>query len=256
MDMEGAISRDVQPYFQLPLHRLPSPQMLCESHNNTVRACLSAWAREFPGESTAIDIFADLELVMMWVSGQLIVHGSDFWSRADTANSWLLPLIHRCLQLAGRDAVNSNQRPFEHALRHAIILFLAPFRRCFGIPATGMDIHLSKLISALRQCFEHGAASRLWKMLLWMMVVGGLEGCNLGWDVSWLFARIFDGCAVIGLKEYEDVREAVCYTVHQMVWLDEALSPALDLMMERFRAYVRHTDGDHEVYQKVDSIRL
>jgi hypothetical protein len=162
---------------------------------------------------------------------------------------FLLPLVHRCLQLSDSNDFghvpkgNESSTPpcdgaFSSALRHAIILFLAPIRRWLGPPALGTDLHVTKLISALQSCLIHPATLQLQQLVFWMLVVGALEASHLQRKCQWFFSHIVDGCAILGAKRFEDVQRTVKHAMTQSVWLEDAMSPNFELMMKGLRVFM------------------
>ena len=248
--MEGAATRDVRPFFPLPVHILPSTQTLQSPRKPAVEVCLSVWTQELPAQRAIIDIFLDLDARVKWLSEQGVTHHGSLRARSDLDASYLVPLLHRCLQLSGRSALRlqaaededsiscRRHDAFHEALRHAIILFLAPIRRYFGPPAGGTELHIMMLTSALELCLAHRAALDLGQLILWMVVVGGMEACSLGQDASWFFSRVVDCCTILGATRYEDVKRTVEHTMSQLIWLEEAMSSALALMMGELQAYM------------------
>ena len=251
MDVEGAATRDVHPFFPLPLHILPCAQTLRSPRKPAVEVCLSAWTQELPSQRAIIDIFLDLDTMITWLSEQLVTNNGSFRARSDLDASCLVPLLHRCLQLSRRDASGLQatedeedsfsclpHEAFHEALRQAIILFLAPIRRYFGPPAGGTELHISKLTSALELCLVHRATLNLGQLILWMVVVGGMEACSLEQDASWFFCRIVDCCTILGAKQFEDVRKTVKHAISQLIWFEEAMSSAFALMMEKLQSFM------------------
>lgn len=253
MDVEGTATRDMEPFFQLPPYLLPVTQRLDLPRNATVVAWLSSWAQEFPAQQDIIDIFMDLDCTVSWLLGQLASQDGTMWARLDVDTSCLLPLLHRCLQLSGKSASGTTtkdelfspvpcDKDFQDALRHAIILFLAPIRRCFGLPALGTDLHITRLISALNMCLIHRATLNLQGIMFWMLVVGALEACSLGRDASCFFSRILDCCTIMGAKRFKEVREMIKFAMNQLIWLEEVMSSPFALMMEKLRIFMEVPD--------------
>jgi hypothetical protein len=246
MDVEGAATRDVHPFFQLPLHILPSTQTLRSPRRPAVEVCLSAWTQELPSQRAIIDIFLDLDTMITWLSEQLVTYNGSFRARSDLDASCLVALLYHCLQLSRRNGSGLQatededdsfsclrHEPFHEALRYAIILFLAPIRRYFGPQAGSTELHITKLTSALELCLVHRATLNLGQLILWMVVVGGMEACSLEQDASWFFCRIVDCRTILGAKQCEDVRKTVKHAMSPLIWLEEAMSSAFALMMEK-----------------------
>jgi hypothetical protein len=253
MDVEGTATRDVEPFFQPPSYVLSSMQMLRSPRNPISAAWLSSWAEQFPAQQVVIDYFIDLDRTFSWLSGQIGPQSVTSWTNLDVDASCMLPLLHRCLQLSRRSASGlvikdevaspgPRDKHFQEALRHAIILFLAPIRRYLGLPALGTYIHIRKLISAHELCLHQHAALKLQGIMFWMLVVGALETRSLRRDARWFFSHIADCCTIMGAKRFENIREAVKFAMNQLIWLEEAMSSAFALMMDNFCIFMEEPD--------------
>lgn len=240
MDIEGAVCRDVQPYFLLPLDIIPDPQTLKPSNDISVEPYIASWTRVFPAQQTIIEIFRDLQHVVCWLSASSS-KDPEIWKRPPVCAIWLMPLLHRCLMLSGisvadepRGEERKTPQPdeaFKNALRHAIVLFIAPIRRCFGPPAGSTELHVAKLTLALDQCLKQPVCRTLNKLVLWMLVSGGMEAGIVGTRVAWFASEIVDRCKLAGKSRYDEVREFTTRTVVRLVWLDEVMRPGFELLM-------------------------
>lgn len=247
IDLEGAIPRDVQPFFPLPAQGPVDVGKMKIIRKPAVAACLRQWSSEFLNDAAAIDIFANLDTVVSHLANRSARDRHYLRSGVDIDEPWLLPLAHRCLRLYGRNVTGenlkakvptSNANPFEEALRHAMLLFHALIRRCFGPPAAGMGLHVTELILALDQCLVHDSAMKLQRLIFWMLVVGAMEACNLGWDARWFFERIVDGCSILGAQEPQEVEATVQHAMSELVWLEDALSSSLALAMHQLKLFM------------------
>jgi hypothetical protein len=149
MDVEGVISRDTQPFFQVPPYVTASTASLRRQGKPLVEEIVASWIREFPERPEVICIFADLDCTTSWLAEQSKIKESTFWTQLDVDALCIIPLLHRCLELstsiAGSEPSDTSSCVFEtgdlafqEALRCAILLFLAPIRRCFGLPSLGV----------------------------------------------------------------------------------------------------------------------
>ena len=247
IDLEGAVTRDAQPYFPLPQHLLPVHSFRWPRNRSVAKTVIN-WTQEFPDSLPAIHIWLDLDSRLEHLRDRFAEEGEDLWGHSEVDLLELVPLVHRCLRLSGTmmTEVKSEEdcdttsagHIFQNALRHAIILFLAPIRRKFGHPAAGLDLHVSRLMSALRDCLDQPAALLTQPILFWMLVAGALEACNLARDECWFFSRILDCCTIMGAKTFADVKRVTLFSRTQLVWLDEAMDSNLASMLEKIKVYM------------------
>lgn len=247
--MEGAITRNVPPLFPIPsyvsaaLHDLRS---LCATQ---VLLCSPKLQQELPGASEAIAILADLEYSVFWLAREVESDHGDFWSNASVDAMRLVPLIHRCLCLSPNDALaasidgHSVDQCFSDAIRHTIVLFLAPIRRRFGPPASGTELYVNHIKDAIQRCCDHQSALKLQKLLFWIIAVAAVEACTLALNASWFFDRMLEMCAIVGAKDFDDICRFIEHSIDQSMWLRVVMTPGLNLMMEKFRITVRQLVG-------------
>ena len=247
--MEGAITRNVPPLFPIPsyvsaaLHDLRS---LCATHVFLYSPKLQ---QEIPGASEAIAILADLEYSVFWLAREVESDHGDFWSNASVDAMRLVPLIHRCLCLSPNDALaasidgHSVDQCFSDAIRHTIVLFLAPIRRRFGPPASGTELYVNHAKDAIQRCCDHQSALKLQKLLFWIIAVAAVEACTLALNASWFFDRMLEMCAIVGAKDFDDICRFIEHSIDQSLWLRVVMAPGLNLMMKKFRITVRQLVG-------------
>ena len=194
-----------------------------------------------------IEVFVDLASVVGWLSQESGPENISMWMSHDWALLWLVPLLHRCLQLSsqtgpwrmieGKTPVSTPANAFQEALRHSMILFLAPIRMRLGIPAGGTESRLAMLVSALDSCLVHPAASQLQRLIFWMLVAGSLEACRLGVRTRWFCLRLAPYCAKAGVMQADQIERMINRNMSEMVWIKEIMGPGLRLMslnVERF----------------------
>lgn len=249
-DLEGAITRDMQPFFPIPKHIQPLSSTIRMSIKPRLLTALSTWACALPAQIAVIKVFADLGATVEWLSEQFAAYQPESsWASVQLDAVYILPLCHHCLSLSqnsgidcctgGNDAsADEGGRCFTDALRHAIVVFLAPVRRRMGLPAPGTSLHLNNLSAALRMCLDHPATLILGEVIFWMFVAGAMEVCALKQDPSWFFERIVDACTPLGLRGYDSVRQFTVHAVTQSVWFEEALSPNFELMMAELMVFM------------------
>lgn len=258
VDTGGAASRDIVPFFPLPLHLLPTPP----SHGQCkpdISKTVTTWIEEFPDQHEVINIFLDLDTMITWLIKQLNLLKMDLWRQPGLDAARLMPLIYRCVELGERragecprqHAETATRHPdeaFKHALRHAIILFLAPIRRKFGPPASGTDLHLSKLISAFRTCLAHPVILKFQPLCFWMLLVGAMEACHLQreCDENWFFTRILNCCIIVSGTSFEKVELLVKHSMAEMIWFEAAVEEEVKSMMEELRMYLEAREGAEE----------
>lgn len=248
MDMEGAITRDVPPFFPTPSYIAAPSYDLRSPHDTDAMSCKSKLSQELPGASEVIAVLADLDLTMFWLTWELENSKGGVWSNVSVDAMRLVPLLHRCLCLSRHDALctslngdvsrSNMDQCFSDAIRYAIVLFLAPIRRYFGPPASGTELHVSRVAEALRRCLDHPSALRLQKLIFWMIAVATMEACTLALDTSWFFERILDMCAIVGAKGFGEIRSFIENSIHQTMWLGVVMAPGLNLMIEKLRTVV------------------
>lgn len=253
MDVEGATTRDMPPFFPTPEHILVPSHDLRSPCNTEVMSPKSKLQQELPGASQAIAILIDLEYTVFWLTGEVESSNGGVWLDVSVDAMRLLPLIHRCLCLprkhalctsldGGASVVNTDQC-FSDAIRHATILFLAPIRRCFGPPASGTELHLNRIKGALERCLDHRSALKLQEMIFWMIAVAAVEACTMALDASWYFERILEMCTSVGARECADIWNFVQHALSQTVWFRVVMASGLDLMMEKFQLWFFNSKG-------------
>lgn len=257
--MEGAITRDVAPFFPLPSYISDLSHDLRSSCDTDVMSCKSNLPQELPGAGEAIAILADLDSTVLWLTRELESSKGGVWLNVSVDAMRLLPLVHRCLCLCvpadnalcipldGNVLRPKIDQCFSDAVRHAIILFLAPIRRHFGPPAGGTELHVNRITEALERCLDHPSALRLQKLIFWMLAVAAVEACTLALDARWFFERMLDMCAVVGARKFGEIRRFVEHAVCQTTWLGVVMAPGLGLMIEALRVVVfqlREATGD------------
>lgn len=257
--MEGAITRDVAPWFPTPTYISAPSYDLRSPREKDVMSCKSKLTQELPGASEAIAILADLDFTTFWLTRELESSKGNVWLNMSVDATRLLPLIHRCLCLSRKYAFCTSMdgdisrfnkhQCFSDAIRHAIVLFLAPIRRYFGPPASGTDLHVNHITEALQECLDHPSALRLQELIFWMITVATVEACTLALDASWFFERILDMCATVGAREFDEIRSFIEHSMCQVMWFGVIMAPGLSLMMEKLRVVVlqRREAADGEV---------
>ena len=241
----------------MPSFVLANDLALRRPRKASVVACLNSWQTEFPDYSAAIEIFGDLDCTISWLSEQTSAKDGSFWTQLDVDALCLdidafclLPLIHRCLQLSSTaaDGVDCNARSitdihigqtYQEALRHAIVIFISPIRRCFGLPALGTDLQLTKLIRSLQACQLGHARPELEQVAMWILIVGAWEASRLGRDTGFFFFHILHGITAVGVRSFDEVRAIIEGSLHELVWLDEVMSPTYKVMMTELQAYTK-----------------
>ena len=109
--------------------------------------------------------------------------------------------------------------------RHAIILFVQPIRRRFGIVTGSTDLRVGKMKDLLAQNLHRWEGME--QLLLWILVSGGIEATTVQ-DQLW-FASII---ATYPAFEDMDEREYVCQ-VRSFIWMDDIFeAPMFQLMAQ------------------------
>ena len=158
--------------------------------SRSVTRCLALWVDRFPGQSQIASIVRDMSIFAQWVEDESAKDPA-FYHRSDLSGAWVVPLIHRCLQLIPVDTATGEQpaSSMQESLRHACILFVQNFRRKFGIVIANVDDRVARLRVALTACMDHWAGIE--DMLRWVVVTGGLEANpnDQAWFASVLATR-------------------------------------------------------------------
>lgn len=187
--------------------------------------------------------FVDLASMTVWYDQQPDLHNGTLWRQPDRFSGWAACLLHRCLELSPRTSRQGGRtteacHPFQDALRLAILLFLAPTRRLFGVPVSGSEMLLAQMRSMLEFCTVHYDITGLQKLVFWMLVVGGMEAATLSADATWFCSQIVRRCASVGATESEEISDTIERAMVGLVWLDALREPGLRLLMESMREYL------------------
>ena len=246
LDLEGATTRDVQPFFPLPSELTDKVAALRVTLDAEVSVCIRQCERAFPDQRAVLQVFGNLATMVTWMRARCELRSGELWKRPDKHIGWVAVLMHQGMELSPRTPLGGHAQctivesdrggqAFRCALRSAILLFIAPVRRRFGTPVDGTEWHLGQLKFALQRCFKHSAASRLHDILLWMLIVGGIEAATKDTDVRWFCTRIISSCGDFGAADLDSVRDKVECALSGLVWLEELRESGLELLMERIR---------------------
>lgn len=152
---------------------------------------LSRLVGKYPTTKPLSEIVRDLSLVVQFFEYKTKTDPY-FYQPSNMSGNWLLPLVHRCLDLVPDDTSrmdHSELMVFE-ALRHATILFMQPVRRRFGINTGSCDQRVHKLRTILQESLA------LWDgneaLLRWIIVAASTEASAIEerlWFAAFLAAH-------------------------------------------------------------------
>ena len=176
IDTAGCCTRDIRPIFALPVHILPA---VAELHSRCsarpqVEGLLSRLVKQYPSTKALSEIVRDLSVVTQYFEHESKTD-SYFYQPSNKSGDWLVPLVHRCLDLVPNDSDVTGQAELtvSEALRHATILFMQPVRRRFGINTGSSEQRVRKLKKILQQPLAvwHGFEA----LLRWIIVSASTE---------------------------------------------------------------------------------
>ena len=222
-------TRDIPPRFPVPEMILPTVAPLHQRYTvpNLVEEQLVRLVRRYPSAHFLSQIVKDLSVIIQWFEYESKKDIS-FYQPSDVSGVWLVPLIHRCLDLIPNypDCIISSELTVLEALRHATILFIQPIRRRFGINTGPPDLRIRKLKAVLiRQPWSdwHGFEP----LFRWIVVSAGMEAKTIE-DQLW-FAEI--------LASYEPFRrmESMEHLValYSFIWKEDILNEPMARFMSQ-----------------------
>lgn len=175
---------------------------------------MTAWTSRFPGNTAIADITRDLSIIIQFFQHQSDIDPS-FYQPSDTSGVWLVPIIQRCLELIPNGSVEAHKHEFEmqEILRHAILLFVQPIRRKFGI-FTGSSIgRLCKLKALLDQ--HQDDWDGLESLLCWVLASAYFESTLVAdqeWFVEFMAASLY----------FRNVRgDEIIAVLRSLIWIDD-----------------------------------
>lgn len=135
---------------------------------------LNRLVRRYPSASAISEIVRDLSVITQWFEHETNTDPY-FYQPSNISGIWLVPLVHRCLNLIpdAPDEIEQSELLMLEAVRHATILFMQPIRKRFGINTGSSDLRVRKLKAILQQNLAqwHGFEP----LLRWMVVAARME---------------------------------------------------------------------------------
>jgi hypothetical protein len=182
-------TRDIQPRFPFPEKILPDVGKVYQRYTvpHLVEEQLGHLVGRYPSAHFISGILKDLSVIIQWFEYETIKNIA-FYRPSDVSGVWLVPLIHRCLDLIPTDPnyIDQSELTVLEALRHAIILFVQPIRRRFGINTGPPDLRIRKLKAVLQQPWSDWYGFE--PLFRWIVVSAGMEAKSIE-DQLW-FAEI------------------------------------------------------------------
>ena len=185
----SAGTRDQRPNFPLPLKILPSVEQLYSKFavSVDVETQVEAWQWRFPQRQEIAEIIRDLSVTTQWFEVEA-ARDPYFYQPSNISGDWLVPMVHRCLDLilTDIDAIAEPGFELQETLRHVVVLFTQPIRRRFAINPGSSDLRVQKLRGILQRHLNDWDGFT--PLLRWIVVAGGMEANRIE-DQLW-FAGI------------------------------------------------------------------
>ena len=191
---------------------------------------MDAWLKRYPRRREIVRLFEDLSVTIRWFSEETKVN-PNFYQLSNTSGVWIVPLIQRCLELIPTELDEIAEPGFEvqEVLRHALILFVQPIRRRFGIVTGSSHLRIQKLRGVLSQhLFEWGSFDTL---LRWTLVSGGVEANTLE-DQLW-FAGVL---ATHPQFEGERCKDSTLKALRSFIWMDDVFEERVNRLTSQIVA--------------------
>ncbi len=197
-DTHDASMRDAVPRFPIPEEILPDISSLC---GDTIvgldaTATIATWIQKWPTRGSIAAILYDVARVSVWVT-RMAEHDSKFFAPANQCGRWLLPLLHRYLQLTvqGHSRTEAHfddgGRDFQQVARHGVIIYLTQLRRAFNVEGRDFTLRLPTLRDVLLDIRQNSRWDGLQSLLLWATAVAGIEADNLEDQVGYVPQLVF-----------------------------------------------------------------
>lgn len=208
-----------------------------------------------------VSILKDISRLSQWITYQAARNPDFFTPKSKWCDSgvWILPFTHELLECKtvtpptesspSRTMAADNEGPNEPiaittataptpilaSLRHALILYLQPIRRKFGILT---DVSSAVHLSSLRETLLSTRDSSLWHdlptTLQWILAVGGMEAE----DGHWYAAQLAE------LRAFREARDAEFGAgIRGFVWVDEVHDERLGRVVWRALEEMNRGEG-------------
>lgn len=242
-DTASACSRDLKPRFSIPTSILPDLSPIRETYNDSasLRRETTVLLHHYPQLRPLALILKDVSRLTQFININA-EREPDFFApkvQRSSSGTWVMPFMHQLLALKpdvsttekkGEDEENETKSSLDNgntetlvheALRHAIILFLQPMRRKFGIVT---DISSAIHIRALREILASGPFDNTPSCPLallpilhqWLLASGGMEAETVE-DQRWFAGRL---AALPGFRNARERDSEFGVEVRGFVWVD------------------------------------
>lgn len=181
---------------------------------------------KFPDIKALSEIVRDLSLVIQFFEYKTKTDPY-FYQPSNMSGNWLLPLIHRCLDLVpdDTDQLDHSELTVFEGLRHATILFMQPVRRHFGINTGSCDQRVRKLRTILQGSLAPWDGNEA--LLRWIIVAASAEAGKVE-ERLWFASLLASHEPFQETTEDEHLR-----ALRSFIWKEDVFeAPVADLMSQ------------------------
>jgi hypothetical protein len=150
----------------------------------------------------------------------------NFYQPSDISGTWLLPLIHRCLdQIPNKpDSIKQPELIVFEALRHATILFIQPIRKRFGVEPGAFDHRVRELRAVL------GNSLSIWRgfepLFRWIVAAGSIEAKAIE-------ERIRFATLLATYEPFQEMQDEHLHALRLFIWKEDIFEePFSDFMVQ------------------------
>ncbi|KAH9206462.1 hypothetical protein DL95DRAFT_469595 [Leptodontidium sp. 2 PMI_412] len=217
-DVLGCFTHDIHPKFPfheylVPLYpTFPTSVTLSPQLTSTITTLSTIQ----PDLELVIDLFANVAKFTLFLK-KTVAKDPSIWQN-HTFALHLQPLLYRLLSLSHVSLPNSKPSVVKDMLRVALLLYLAPMQRKFGIRIVRAEIQLSKLLGGFQNWRRAVRDWELHDLNMWIITMGFLEAYEEGHTTKDTYMEILSGHLTSSeMTSVEEVEERL----RGMIWAEE-----------------------------------
>jgi hypothetical protein len=217
----------------LPFHEYLSPLHPSFPASITLSAPLTSTIASLSAIHTDLEhilqLFTEVaKFIALWA--QMTPTSPALWKDHCSAGMYLEPLMYRLLSLSISAPPDNEITALQEVLRLALLLFLAPVQRKFGIRIVRTEIQVGKLLALLQEQ-DWGPLidnCELYNVGIWTITMGLSETEQWSPTRTSYLEAFRERIRPVGLTTIEQVQERL----RGMIWVDELHGPTFETLKE------------------------
>jgi hypothetical protein len=225
VDLIGCANEDIPPFFPFHSHLIPlEPDYPSSTVTPLHLQCLiNPISAASPALIPILNLFTDIARFSILLETTIRTTDSAVWKDLTWCGQHIQPLTYRLLTL--RSPTNEIESSFatHEMLRLALMLYLTPIRRSFGIYPVNVDIHVAKLWALIQ---DPATGMLCDELRIWTVVMGAMDAKGVLRDALTMELRdVVSGMGIGSCCQAEEIlKSVVLMEVHgpglRTLWAD------------------------------------